>query len=515
MVKICTPPNVVLSLFLSALLFSSLPPRQTHAREKKKKLPGLSLVANMPSMIGIGSRRPPRVPRRKVTSTEFGSPVFAEPPAPVIKHELPLSYPVLRYSNWSRYSAFPPPPKPMRRFKGCNTVIDFRADIENEPIEVIPRCHRLHYVPRVFTWNWTAREHLVGLERLQRFLQQFPTSKLTSDPEVIADYLYAAQLNKIHMGLLKWPKHYWNALYVKECPLHELIAKGMEVKLARRIREERDRVDGGFGDITPEEWFAKPDALPLPESDSESLYGARPGPSRPSGFAHSISPESSPTVRLDDEGDFDVGSDSDGSEPEPDSPTPPRASSGTPSEPSERKWRAKSLTEVELDSGCSYDAGPLRSRPRKSGYDMLVGLSSLKLNSDTSSESRSDTSTPLSSTPMPDYGDCIGEWSESEFPRDAKPLAVPVYVYKPKPIPELPPPVIKKFDFWSEFPEPVPTNDDIFGVWPASEPPKSDPTERDILDELEWLEFLMINRRKEGLGWSEPVVIFLVGKCVR
>lgn len=379
---------------------------------------------------------------------------------------------------------------------------------------MIPRCHRLHYVPRIFTWNWTAREHLVGLERLQRFLQQFPTSKLTSDPEVIAEYLYVAQLNKIHIGLLKWPKHYWNALYVKECPLHELIAKGMEVKLARGIREERRRIDGGFGDITPEEWFAKPDALSLPESDSESLYRARPNPSRPSGSGHGAPPESSPTVTSDDEGDFDVGSDSNGSEPEPDPSTPPRASSGIPSEPSEPEWRVESLIEVDSDSGSSYDAGPGRSRPRKSGYDMLVGLSSLKFNSDSDSdsdsESGSDTSTPLSSTPMPDYGDCIGEWSESEFPRDSKPLAVPVYVYQPKPVPqpELPPPVVKKFDFWSEFPEPKPTNDDIFDLWTGSEPPKSDPTERDILDELEWLEFLMVNRRKEGLGWSVPVVIF-------
>lgn len=41
MVKICTPPNVILSLFPSALLFSSFPPRQTHAREeRKKKTPG-------------------------------------------------------------------------------------------------------------------------------------------------------------------------------------------------------------------------------------------------------------------------------------------------------------------------------------------------------------------------------------------------------------------------------------------------------------------------------------------
>lgn len=443
----------------------------------------------MLSMVGSGSRCQTR---RKVISTEYGSPVFTKTMTARPTSEPHLPYTEGKYPNWRRYSAYPPPPGDDVRFRGCNTVIDFKPKTEVKPTAVIPRCFRLHYVPRIFTWDLTAREHLTGLERLERFLLQFPISKLTSDPKATADYLYNAKLRKVDIGLLKWPKGYWNAFYIKECPLHILMEKGMRVKLERRIREEKHRIKEGFADITPGEWFAESES----ESESDS----------------SVPPESDPDSLF-----------------------------GSGSDPSTRGSGFGTLPEFFSGSESGLDSHP--STP------------------------------PRSSSTLDDYGECVGIWSGSEFESEVQPgpgsqhipesqpmpmpmpmhpsMPMPMYEHRPVPVP-VPVPVPQPgpapqpkpteggdmFDFWvessepgdtedddildlwGESPEPGLIGDDVFGLLDNHEPePQPEPalgrTERDILGDLEWLEFLNISRKREGLGWSVPVVVSLVGKRVR
>lgn len=244
-------------------------------------------MASMPPAAGDDSRGDSQNPRRKLTSTVYGSPVFSKPPTPTIHRTAPPFYPVWKYPSWQKYSAYPPPLGPQRKFRGCNTVLDFTSKPSSKPIFPVPHYHTIHYIPRVFTWDWTARQHLTGLKRLQRFLSRFPIAEIPAHPEAIGVYLYIAKREDVDLGLLGWPQRFWNTQYLERRGFRELVEETSELKLRERIRAEQYRVDEEFPDITPDELYEDSDGIPEPESDSPSLPGSDDVPSLSSDDGHS------------------------------------------------------------------------------------------------------------------------------------------------------------------------------------------------------------------------------------
>lgn len=248
-------------------------------------------MADMPLITGSSSRNDFQNPPRRVTATQYGSPVFAEPPALKIHTRLPPAYPVSTYPTYVRYSAYPPPCRPKRPFRNCNKVLNFtpvaetesRIQSEIETLLLVPRYHRLQYVPRVFTWDWTVREHITGLERLSRFLSKASIDDLASGPEAISMFLYTAKLNKIDIGLLDWPQGYWNALYTKERGYHKLVIEMALLKLANRISIQQKCIDQGYGGTVQAEAITDSE-----HSDSHSEHSDRhsePESDSPTSFA--------------------------------------------------------------------------------------------------------------------------------------------------------------------------------------------------------------------------------------
>lgn len=219
---------------------------------------------------GSSSRCDFQNPPRRVTVTQYGSPGYAEPPA----------YPELRYPTHVQYSAYPPPRRPRGPFGNCNRVLDFtptaetesRIQSEIEAILLVPRYHRLQYVPRVLTWGWTAREHLTGLERLSRFLSKASIDDLASGPEAIGMFLYTAKLNNIDIGLLDWPQGYWNALYTKKRGYHKMVIEMALRKLDNLISIQQKRIDQECGGTTQAEAITDSEySSSHSESESDSL----------------------------------------------------------------------------------------------------------------------------------------------------------------------------------------------------------------------------------------------------
>lgn len=121
-------------------------------------------------------------------------------------------------------------------FRDCNTKIDFSHGFVTSSIAKIPRYHQLHYVPRVFTWDWTALQRLTGYERLQRFLFKNP---IPVGQHAIGLYLYCAKTEKVDLGLLMWPQGYWEARYEKSKGGHQAVGKMMKQQLKKLIFDEK------------------------------------------------------------------------------------------------------------------------------------------------------------------------------------------------------------------------------------------------------------------------------------
>lgn len=268
-----------------------------------KANPGLS---SMEDITGSSSRSGYQNPPRRVTATKYGSPIYSENKPLVFKthKRVPRAYPVRLYPVVLRYSAYPPPNRPQRPFRGCNKIIDFgpasrigpeigpeigpdirprirpeiRPETESEvepetkPVVLVPRYHRLQYVPRIFTWDWTVREHVTGLEMLRDYLSQGSVADLASNPEAVGMFLYTAKVCKVNIGLLDWPQGYWNPVYAKDRKYHKLVIKRALVKLEKLISEEKNRIEDGFGGTVDGELLTDSDSGS--ESDSASSFAA-------------------------------------------------------------------------------------------------------------------------------------------------------------------------------------------------------------------------------------------------